>query len=224
MRSTTCRRGVLDRFPDGVWLVELAPLADPQLVVPALATTLTAPVVSGGLGIGYQLGAVTSQLHGDLDQAQSYAEASLAAFESSTVADSRFALIPRSILAELAWRRCNLDHAEREFKDMLPFWLDSGNRGAVARLLELLAFISRARAEESASAPAPVHLTRAATLLGAAEAIRSTYEADMVPYERDPYEAEVAALRQQMNPQTLVAAWAAGEKMGLEEAVEWAQA
>src|SRR6266849_5619223 len=32
--------GLLDQFPDGVWLVELAPLADPALVPQAVATVL----------------------------------------------------------------------------------------------------------------------------------------------------------------------------------------
>ena len=31
---------MLDRFPDGVWLVELAPLSDPQLVPQAVASAL----------------------------------------------------------------------------------------------------------------------------------------------------------------------------------------
>jgi predicted ATPase len=31
---------VLDEYPDGLWLVEFAPLADPALVPQVLATTL----------------------------------------------------------------------------------------------------------------------------------------------------------------------------------------
>ena len=38
-------RGVLDRYPDGVWLAELAPLNDPQLV-----TSIIADVLGVGLG------------------------------------------------------------------------------------------------------------------------------------------------------------------------------
>ena len=34
------RRSLLDAFPDGVWLVELAPLADPALVPQAVAAAL----------------------------------------------------------------------------------------------------------------------------------------------------------------------------------------
>ena len=33
-------RRTMDRFPDGVWLVELAPLADPALVPQAVASAL----------------------------------------------------------------------------------------------------------------------------------------------------------------------------------------
>ncbi len=181
-----------------------------------------------GLGIGYQLAAIVARLQGDLAKAQFYAEASLTAFEMLSGPNSHFTRIPSSILAELAWRRGELDGAEREFKEMLPFWLDSGNSGAVARVLEILAFISRERAEKAqAGSPATQQaaheqLARAATLLGAAGAIRSAYQTPMAPHEDTEYDAEVAALRRQMEPQALAAAWAAGGRMGLEEAVEWA--
>ena len=34
---------LVNEFPDGVWLVELAPLMDPALVPQAIVTTLSAP-------------------------------------------------------------------------------------------------------------------------------------------------------------------------------------
>lgn len=181
------------------------------------------------LGIGYQLAAIMVRLQGDFDRAQHFAEASLTAFEMLSGA-SHFTNIPRSILAELALYRGELDLAEREFRAMLPLWLDSGNRGAVARVLEVLAFISRARAGKtdlaspSVQAAAHVHLTRAATLLGAAEAIRAAYEVEMQSHEHVEYEAEVAALRQALVGQALAEAWAQGARMGLEEVVSWVEA
>lgn len=37
-------RQIADAFPDGVWFVDLAPLSDPSLVLPSVASTLTIPV------------------------------------------------------------------------------------------------------------------------------------------------------------------------------------
>src|SRR5262249_57640153 len=38
--SIEAGRGLLDRYPDGVWLAELAPLNDPQLVTSIIADVL----------------------------------------------------------------------------------------------------------------------------------------------------------------------------------------
>lgn len=176
------------------------------------------------LGIGYQLAAMVVRVHGDIEKAQFYAEASLASYEMLSAAEAHFATSPRTILAELALDRGELDRAEQEFKNLLPSWLDSGNRGAVARVLEMLAFTSRARTERVNGGPAPAHLTLAATLLGAADAIRSTYQAEMTPHERVQYEAEVATLRQEMDAQAFATAWASGGSMDLDAAVDWALA
>src|SRR5207249_987588 len=40
-------RGLVSEFPDGIWLVELAPLSDPALVPQAAASALTVPEVAG---------------------------------------------------------------------------------------------------------------------------------------------------------------------------------
>jgi predicted ATPase len=43
---------VLDQFSDGVWLVDLAPIGDPDLVLPVVVSTLGLEESAGGLGVG----------------------------------------------------------------------------------------------------------------------------------------------------------------------------
>ena len=63
-------------------------------------------------------------------------------------------------------------------------------------------------------------MQRAATLSGAAEALRT----EMVPLDRVHYEQILAAARVQVDDATWAAAWAEGRAMPLEQAVAYALA
>jgi len=58
---------------------------------------------------------------------------------------------------------------------------------------------------------------RAARLLGAAEGLRTDIGAILAPDDRDRYERGVAAVRAQLDPAALAAAWAAGRSMPLDQ-------
>jgi hypothetical protein len=63
---------------------------------------------------------------------------------------------------------------------------------------------------------------RAARLFGAAEALRERIRIVLPPVERPEYEQYVADARAQMDDQVFTAAWAEGQALSLDEAVQYA--
>ncbi len=88
----------------------------------------------------------------------------------------------------------------------------AGQRGAVAHQLECFAFIAEAQEQ----------LSRAARLLGAAEALRENTRLPMTLYERPEYEQHLTAVREQMGEAAFAAAWAEGRTLTMEQAMEYA--
>ena len=105
-----------------------------------------------------------------------------------------------------------LDEALAIYRDTIVTFHEAGNRPAMAHELECFAFIARAQGD----------FPRAARLLGAAEALREGVGVPMTGMERIEYDREVAALREQMAPADVDAAWAAGRKMTMDEAIAYA--
>jgi hypothetical protein len=65
--------------------------------------------------------------------------------------------------------------------------------------------------------------TRAARLMGAAEAVREDQEMPLEPvYRRDVYDALLASARAALDRESFAAAWAEGRTMSLEQAVAYA--
>ncbi|HEY6073938.1 MAG TPA: hypothetical protein VIV15_11230, partial [Anaerolineales bacterium] len=91
-----------------------------------------------------------------------------------------------------------------------------GNRPAVAHELECLGFI--------AAAGGHAYAERAATLLGAAEALREAIGSPMTTSERREYDPVVAQLRAGAEQAPVEAAWARGRALTLDEAVVYALA
>jgi hypothetical protein len=60
---------------------------------------------------------------------------------------------------------------------------------------------------------------RAATLLGAAEALRQAIDSSMTAREQDEYEQEISALRVQFDEIAFSQAWLEGRAMGTDEAI-----
>jgi predicted ATPase/class 3 adenylate cyclase len=147
---------------------------------------------------------------GDLDEAMALLKAASESFDKigsrhfRNMAESEFAHLRRYMGDDAA--------AEAAYRRTIREWQDLGHQAAVANQLETLAFIAVHGAR----------LEHAATLLGAAEALREYIHIDMLPNERAEYDAEVAALEEALDPAALSAAWRAGRQLDMDAAVDLA--
>ncbi len=98
------------------------------------------------------------------------------------------------------------------YRHTIEEWRDLGNRAAVANQLECFAFIAVAENLDE----------RAARLFGGAEALRETLSNMMTTTEKEEYDADVAALREAMDPHALEEAWRLGREMDMDTAVAFA--
>ncbi len=98
------------------------------------------------------------------------------------------------------------------YSETIAAWRDLGQRPAVAHQLECVAFIAAATG----------HDDRAATLLGAAEALRELIGSAMTPIERREYDANLIRLRAEMDPALLRTAWLQGRSLTMDEAIDLA--
>jgi hypothetical protein len=99
--------------------------------------------------------------------------------------DHRFERVLTSELAHTLRRQGRLDQAEAEYRTTIRGWQSGGNDGAVANQLECFAYIAVARGQGS----------RAARLLGAADALRESSRAPMTGFERGEYDGRRPAPR-----------------------------
>jgi predicted ATPase/class 3 adenylate cyclase len=155
------------------------------------------------LGLGRMLGAL-----GRADEARQHLE--LAIDRLTELGDQRLILSARSELGHALRRAGRFDEAAALYRDVLGGWIRFGNRGAVANMLEQSAFLAVDRGDPS----------RAATLLGAAEAIREAAGAIMGLDEAFEYQAFVARLRAEAPDVPVEAAWQAGRALTYQQAVE----
>jgi predicted ATPase/class 3 adenylate cyclase len=123
--------------------------------------------------------------------------------------DDRFVLVTRSDLGHMLRTAGELDEAEAIYRESLAGWEHLGNRGAIANQIEGFAFISVERGDEQ----------RAATLLGAAARVRDAAGAQMMPWERETYDAAIGRVRAAMDAAAFEAAWAAGSRLDQEAAI-----
>jgi predicted ATPase/class 3 adenylate cyclase len=157
------------------------------------------------LGHGRMLG-----IMGRADAARKYFEVAIARF--AELGDERLGLAARSDFGHALRRAGRFDEAEAVYRQAIGGWVRLGNRGAVANLLEQSAFIAIDRADPS----------RAARLLGAAEASREAAHAPMAIQEVDEHVSFVERLRTEGPRAVVSAAWESGRAMSLSEAVAFA--
>jgi hypothetical protein len=126
--------------------------------------------------------------------------------------DNESMAIARSEMGHALRNQRRFAEALAVYRETIRTWQEVGQRAAVAHELESMAFVARAVGEAR----------RAAVLLGAAEALRERINAPMAPAEQVEHARETDKLREQMDAAELAAAWAEGQAMTMDEAVEYA--
>jgi len=160
----------------------------------------------------------TAYLAGEYGIARRQFQESMALFEET--GNVQFLNMSRSGLAEIFWREGDTDQAISLIRETLSVWHRLGNRGAVARMLECLAFAFAQRGRAGAAGQPVEDFSKAARLLGAAEALRRDSGAPMTGGEHAEYEHEVEALRGGMNKEAFETSWETGRRLTLEQAVQ----
>lgn len=185
---------------------------DPELAIRRLRSALGAAQRTGNPAsiafVGWMNARATADIAG-IAEARPLFEDAIAAYR--TVGDRRFVSIVRSDLAHALRRSGSLDQAEAIYRETLPEWLDLGNRGAIAHQLESLGYLAIERGDSE----------RAARTLGAAEALREEADAprSAVNGEDEEHAVAVRRLRQGTDGTLVDAAWSAGRRMTLHDAV-----
>lgn len=157
----------------------------------------------------YGLGIMAGRL-GNLETARAYMNES--AELAARFGNRRIGFSSRSELAHLLRENGLLDEAQEIYGEVIPGWRELGHRAAIAHELECIAFILKRRGEPE----------RAATLLGAAEALREVIDTDMTNVERVEYEKELSALRAGMAETDFQKAWSRGRELTMDEAIDLA--
>jgi predicted ATPase len=157
------------------------------------------------IGLGH-----TAALLGDLEAAR------VGFNESAEIAkklgNKRIVYSSQSEFAHILRQHGELDEPLKTYRDLLPKWKDLGHRSAVAHELECIAYIL-VRKEESEPA---------ATLLGAAEALREAIDSVMTKAEQVEYAQEISALRAGMEEVEFQQSWSKGRSLTMDEAIELA--
>jgi predicted ATPase/DNA-binding CsgD family transcriptional regulator len=144
---------------------------------------------------------------GNLKMARQYMEESLAQIRQ--IGDKHRINIIASDLAHILRRIGDLREAEKFYVEAIQGWRYYGQLGGLARCVECLAFIAIAQKRDQ----------QAARWLGAAEMIRGTSRAEMIPPEQEEYQREVAILRGRMNPNDFSNSWSGGEVLALQQVI-----
>ena len=114
-----------------------------------------------------------------------------------------------SELAHVLRENGELDEPLGIYRDLLPKWRDIGHRAAVAHELECIAYILARKDRRP----------RAATILGAAAALRKMIDSVPTALEQVEYEKEIAVLREKLDETVFKQAWEKGQKLTMEEAI-----
>jgi predicted ATPase len=147
---------------------------------------------------------------GEWDEARAHIREAMALFDQ--LGDRYRFNTSQSELAHIERRAGNVEEAKRLYRQSIVIWQEFGQRAAIAHELECFAFLARAQTQCS----------RAACLLGAAQAFRAAIGSAMTRQEEGEYQREVRALYAQMGTEAAALQWATGSTMTVEEAIAFA--
>jgi ATP/maltotriose-dependent transcriptional regulator MalT len=112
-------------------------------------------------------------------------------------------------VGESAFRQAQYAEALEAYKQCLTLLAELGDRFFIANLLESVAAVATLQQQPTA----------AAQLFGAAEALRDSIQAPMMPRSREAYQRNVAGVRAPLGAEAFEAAWAAGRGLSTEQAI-----
>jgi len=153
---------------------------------------------------------IEAHLQGRLDEAEAIFRRGL--HIARRLKSRHMMTVMESELAHLARERGELEAAKAAYLGLVGRWKDLGQYPAVAHQLECLALIALAEGQ----------LERAATLFGAAEALREKIQVFRRAHELAEYRQALAGLRGQMDASALESAWALGRAMDMDRAIQYA--
>lgn len=169
--------------------------------------------IGNRIGIAYALTNLGIRAYddGDCELARTWTEESLALFQS--LGDSQRASHLIGNLGQWALAEGDYEQARRRFEESIALCRQLGDKPQVASRLRLLGEV----ALECGDAP------RAARLFGAAEVLRESAGWNAISRgSRERYEQAVLELRAMLDEPTFSEAWAAGRRMTLDEAIDYA--
>ncbi len=155
-------------------------------------------------------GGIVAKLQGDYLRARRQFSACAPVFRD--LGDLHRVNMVKSEIAHLDRYDGLYDQAESVYRETIREWQRLGHRAAIAHQLECFATLAKLR-EEGA---------RAATLFGAAEALREKIMIPMTEQERVEYAREVGGLKAGMDEKVFSVKWAQGRAMSMEEAIAFA--
>jgi tetratricopeptide (TPR) repeat protein len=164
--------------------------------------------------IGYMLNnlGLIAYFQGDYERATTLYEESLALVRG--LGDDNGIALTLGNLGLVAFVQGDYERALALQEESLTLGRRSTNKPWLARSLENFALIAAATRETE----------RAARLFGAAEALRSRFGATLPPNDREFNERYIAEVRDHLGAEAFTAAWAAGEELAAEDAIDVALA
>jgi tetratricopeptide (TPR) repeat protein len=151
-----------------------------------------------------------SEMSGDFGQAVVDFEEASRLFQS--IQDRQYFCASRSMLAHFLRRQGRNEEAAAIYRQTIRYWQELGHLSAVAHELECFAYLACAQG----------YVRRAVRLLAAAGNVRDAGGSPMSSVERDEYDRAVSQLRGNLDAAGFEAAWAKGQALTLEQAIELA--
>jgi predicted ATPase/DNA-binding SARP family transcriptional activator/Tfp pilus assembly protein PilF len=163
-------------------------------------------------GVAYSLSSLGSVAlrQGDRDRARALFEESLSLFRQMGVRGGLAGAL--SGLASVAYYQREYERAAALYRESLRLRQEGGEKPNILSCFEGLAAVLRAQGQ----------LRRAVILCAAAQTLHEALGLPRAPGESADYERELTAARSELDEETFTAAWAKGQAMTLEQALEYA--